>query len=586
MTWRGSQRAILALAASACVAWPNAATAQTNLCDGSALPAGSAPNGSFCVPLGIGSTSPATGTLLTLGASGGGINGAIAFNGATSGEVLLTVGSATGNAVKFQLPSSNGTSGYVLQTDGTGVTSWGTVSATGTLALGTSASVTNPARSGEVTTGLFSPASGAIGFASLGTEQMRITPGRVGIGTSSPLEPLQIRETINSASANSIGYYAAFQDENQTVYPGVIAQITTPQDTTFSSQVDGILGWSDAPSSNSSNVADVTGVQGLATIESTVANNWGGAGVDGEIYLNGNITPSQAYISGIFANAEQDSGTNASGVAGGTFLSAVTAGTVSNGLYGIVADPDVYGGTVTNGITGIYVEPDIDGGTVDTRVGVFIAQGAGAPTSGDWGIYEESTAQNYFGGNVGIGTTIPSSSFEIVDGASSDNDILMGSNGGGSEISFDGNFESDIGIGASDDSLNLFTPTGDIQIYPDYDNDSTPTFIFTGTGLGIGSTTPIAPLNVQAALTSSSGYVTYYNAFNGANSTEFPGVLAQITAVSQADSYPSTDSIMGWIDVPSSNAGPAYAQGIMGLLTMEDIATPSWAAPPSTAKLT
>jgi hypothetical protein len=70
--------------------------------------------------VGIGTTSP--GTLLTLGANSG-TNGAVAFNGSTSGTVTVKSAAAAGTW-SMTLPASAGTNGYVLQTDGTGVTSW------------------------------------------------------------------------------------------------------------------------------------------------------------------------------------------------------------------------------------------------------------------------------------------------------------------------------------------------------------------------------------------------------------------------------------------------------------------------------
>jgi hypothetical protein len=55
--------------------------------------------------------------------------GSIKLFGNTSGDVTLKVAAAAGTATVFQLPASNGTSGYFLQTDGNGVTSWAAASA-------------------------------------------------------------------------------------------------------------------------------------------------------------------------------------------------------------------------------------------------------------------------------------------------------------------------------------------------------------------------------------------------------------------------------------------------------------------------
>jgi len=55
--------------------------------------------------------------------------GSVKLFGSTSGDVTLKVAAAAGTATVFQLPATNGTNGWYLKTDGTGVTSWAAVSA-------------------------------------------------------------------------------------------------------------------------------------------------------------------------------------------------------------------------------------------------------------------------------------------------------------------------------------------------------------------------------------------------------------------------------------------------------------------------
>jgi hypothetical protein len=63
------------------------------------------------------------GGTLTMGTAGG-TNGQITLAGSTSGTVAVRAAATAGTSTIFQLPASNGTDGYVLKTDGSGVTSW------------------------------------------------------------------------------------------------------------------------------------------------------------------------------------------------------------------------------------------------------------------------------------------------------------------------------------------------------------------------------------------------------------------------------------------------------------------------------
>lgn len=62
----------------------------------------------------------------------GGTGGQLTINGATSGSAVVKVAAAAGTT-NFQLPAGNGTSGYLLSTDGLGNTSWIAAGGTGTV---------------------------------------------------------------------------------------------------------------------------------------------------------------------------------------------------------------------------------------------------------------------------------------------------------------------------------------------------------------------------------------------------------------------------------------------------------------------
>lgn len=76
----------------------------------------------------IATTTPSS-ALLTLGLAGT-TAGSISLAGATSGTCTIQVAAAAGTSTVFQLPASNGTNGYFLQTNGSGVTTWAASSAT------------------------------------------------------------------------------------------------------------------------------------------------------------------------------------------------------------------------------------------------------------------------------------------------------------------------------------------------------------------------------------------------------------------------------------------------------------------------
>jgi hypothetical protein len=89
---------------------------------------------------------------LSLGANAS-VLGSVKLFGSTSGDVTVKAAAVAGTSTIFQLPPSNGSSGYVLQTDGTGITSWVNPTAGGTVtsvAAGTGMSFATITTSGSV----------------------------------------------------------------------------------------------------------------------------------------------------------------------------------------------------------------------------------------------------------------------------------------------------------------------------------------------------------------------------------------------------------------------------------------------------
>lgn len=89
----------------------------------------------------------ATGTSLDVSGvlesgTNGGTGGQLTLVGSTSGSGVLKVAAVAGAAIVFQLPSSNGSNGNVLTTDGAGVTSWSAPAAATTITVANEATDT------------------------------------------------------------------------------------------------------------------------------------------------------------------------------------------------------------------------------------------------------------------------------------------------------------------------------------------------------------------------------------------------------------------------------------------------------------
>jgi len=146
---------------------------------------------------------------LTLGVTGT-ATGSLIFSGATSGKVTIKSADTAGSW-SLTLPTNSGTNGYVLQTDGSGVTSW-TPNTTGggTVSTGTAGQLAYYSATGSTVSGnpnvTISSAALTLGVAGTATGSLLLSGASSGVVTVKPSSAAGTWSLTLPTSAGTNGY--------------------------------------------------------------------------------------------------------------------------------------------------------------------------------------------------------------------------------------------------------------------------------------------------------------------------------------------------------------------------------------------
>ncbi len=138
------------------------------------------------------------------------VKGAIRMSGLTSGFVSLKSPDVAGS-VTYTLPSADGSAGHVLSTDGAGVLAWSASPAPTFPLMAPYGTAAAPSYSFSAASniGMYSNASSDLSFATNGLNRMTIlNSGYVGIGTTVPVLPLTIATDLAAAAQFTAGHSA------------------------------------------------------------------------------------------------------------------------------------------------------------------------------------------------------------------------------------------------------------------------------------------------------------------------------------------------------------------------------------------
>lgn len=300
------------------------------------------------------------------------LKGTLRFDGSTSGSTTIQVAAVAGGTFTLQLPTTAGSNGYLLSTNGSGTLSW------------------------------VAPAGGTIG-GTIAANQIAVGSGTDTISGSSSLTATtnsgsyEIVHTAGTSTATGQTFAhrltATYSGANNNVTGGLYASVTitsTPASAVYSTGVWSLLTANPGGSVPSGYV--YSGLRGVAQTSTQASTRMAGASLVGVfgaasfLVSDASGTPSLAALTGLHSDI--------------SLFSVTTGSTTITAVYGVRVAPTTFstsvGGTTTvSDYYGIYL-------------GTLTTSGSGTTTiTNRWGVYQADTAaSNYFAGTTTFNTAV------------------------------------------------------------------------------------------------------------------------------------------------------------------------------------
>lgn len=328
------------------------------------------------------------------------------------------------------------------------------------------------------------------------TEKMRIlNTGGVGIGTNAPTALLQTAGIFTSSGSTLVNFGGTLSSSVTTT------QIGTSFSPTFlptGASLATINNFNIAPTLSGSTAINITNAYNVTNASISI-----GAG------YTGTILKVQGYVFNTpTLNGANPIGTvNAFVVQPLTNGNASTTGTITNTGYLGSGPTAASGGATINNYTAQYSVPtgNPTAGT-NNNFALYItgsgAAGGAGGTLNQYALYDDSTANNYFAGNVGVGSTTPGSLLSIGNSGWNFYDNATSTKGGTGGINITDGCYAKNGVCISTGGSSITGTQGQVAYFSGTNTAvGTSTLFITPAGnVGLGTITP-TDVNTNARLT-------------------------------------------------------------------------------------